>query len=118
MVHTHRHTDTHRHTQTHTHTAQKDARTCKVVVLWAGYQAFFNGENSIGDLSNFEQLKKKLQCADFSAYIQRFSYVFIDGGLVSETWHSFVPISNYWMHTQNRHTSFVVLGRSPPKQRV
>eukprot|EP00435_Cladocopium_sp_Y103_P037164 s2857_g9.t2 len=48
------------------------------------YEAFFNGENSIGDLSNFEQLKKKLQCADFSAYIQRFSYVFIDGGLVPE----------------------------------
>ena len=48
------------------------------------YEAFFNGENSIGDLSNFGKLKKELQCADFSSYIQRFSYLFLDGGLIPE----------------------------------
>ena len=48
------------------------------------YEAFFDGENSIGDLSNFGRLKKELQCADFSSYIQRFSYLFLDGGLIPE----------------------------------
>ena len=48
------------------------------------YEAFFDGENSIGDLSNFARLKKELQCADFSSYIQRFSYLFLDGGLIPE----------------------------------
>ncbi|CAK9009238.1 unnamed protein product [Durusdinium trenchii] len=48
------------------------------------YEAFFNGENSIGNLSNFQILKEKLKCAEFSAYLQRFSYVYIDGGLIPE----------------------------------
>ncbi|CAJ1345626.1 unnamed protein product [Effrenium voratum] len=48
------------------------------------YDEFFNGENSIGDLSNFNELREKLKCADFSSYIQRFSYVYLDGGLVPE----------------------------------
>ena len=48
------------------------------------YEAFFNGENSIGDLSNFEQLRQKLKCAPFSAYLHRFSYIYVDGGLIPE----------------------------------
>eukprot|EP00439_Symbiodinium_sp_Y106_P076391 s2490_g15.t1 len=48
------------------------------------YNAFFNGENSIGDLSNFEQLRQKLKCAPFSAYLHRFSYIYVDGGLIPQ----------------------------------
>ena len=47
------------------------------------YEAFFNGENSIGDLSNFDQLHRKLNCAPFSAYLHRFSYIYVDGGFLA-----------------------------------
>ena len=90
-AHTHTHTNTHPHTHPNPERRTHPRTHVQSCIPWA-YQAFFNGENRIGDLGNFEQLKKKLQCADFSAYIQRFSYVFIDGGLVPETWHSSVPI--------------------------
>lgn len=45
------------------------------------YQSFVNGEPLL-DMSNFDHLKKKLQCAPFSHYLARFSYVYLDTGLI------------------------------------
>lgn len=33
-------------------------------------------------MSGFDKLKDRLKCAPFASYIQRFSYVYIDGGLI------------------------------------
>ena len=42
-----------------------------------------NGE-SIGDMSEFAQLKEKLGCAPFTSYLDRFSYIYLDGGLIPD----------------------------------
>eukprot|EP00747_Dinoflagellata_sp_TGD_P026889 gnl/TRDRNA2_/TRDRNA2_132250_c0_seq1.p1 gnl/TRDRNA2_/TRDRNA2_132250_c0~~gnl/TRDRNA2_/TRDRNA2_132250_c0_seq1.p1 ORF type:complete len:581 (+),score=89.77 gnl/TRDRNA2_/TRDRNA2_132250_c0_seq1:3-1745(+) len=46
------------------------------------YENFVSGAQSIGDMSNFDRVKKSLSCAPFSHYIARFSYVYIDTGLL------------------------------------
>jgi len=46
------------------------------------YEAFVTGQQQLGDMSNFHRLQKKMNCAPFASYIQRFSYVYIDGGLI------------------------------------
>mmetsp|Transcript_166364 Transcript_166364/g.534379 ORF Transcript_166364/g.534379 Transcript_166364/m.534379 type:complete len:928 (+) Transcript_166364:123-2906(+) len=46
------------------------------------YESFVSGEQSVGDMSNFDRVRKRLKCAPFSAYIQRFSYVYVDTGLI------------------------------------
>jgi glycosyltransferase involved in cell wall biosynthesis len=52
------------------------------VFTFPEYEAFVSGEQSIGDMSNFDQLKSQLTCAPFSSYLNRFSYVYLDGGLI------------------------------------
>jgi hypothetical protein len=52
------------------------------VFTFPEYEAFSEGSDSIGDMSNFDSLKSRLTCAPFSSYINRFSYVYIDGGLI------------------------------------
>lgn len=46
------------------------------------YEAFSQRGESLGDMSNFERLQKKLQCKPFTHYLQRFSYVYFDSGLI------------------------------------
>lgn len=48
------------------------------------YGDFLTGANTIGDMSNFDALKGRLQCQPFSSYISRFSYVYLDTGLLPE----------------------------------
>lgn len=48
------------------------------------YEMFVSGEKQLGDMSNFDRLRKKLHCAPFSSYIHRFSYVYVDTGLIPE----------------------------------
>jgi len=49
------------------------------------YSMFFNGDDHIGDMSDFDAVKSRLQCAPFSSYISRFSYVYLDAGFIPET---------------------------------
>lgn len=46
------------------------------------YRQFESGEHHLGTFENFDRLKKQQGCAPFSSYIQRFSYVYLDGGLI------------------------------------
>mmetsp|Transcript_5663 Transcript_5663/g.13302 ORF Transcript_5663/g.13302 Transcript_5663/m.13302 type:complete len:912 (-) Transcript_5663:273-3008(-) len=46
------------------------------------YEAFVKGEQSLGDMSNFDRVRNKLKCKPFSAYIKHFDYVYLDTGLV------------------------------------
>merc|ERR1719197_1235839 len=52
------------------------------VFTFPEYEDFVSGEMSVGDMSNFDGLKSRLTCAPFSHYINRFSYVYLDGGLI------------------------------------
>lgn len=54
------------------------------VFTFPEYEAFVSGEMSIGDMSNFDSLKSRLTCAPFSSYINRFAYVYLDGGLIPQ----------------------------------
>mmetsp|Transcript_147574 Transcript_147574/g.269124 ORF Transcript_147574/g.269124 Transcript_147574/m.269124 type:complete len:932 (-) Transcript_147574:26-2821(-) len=54
------------------------------VFTYPEYEDFLQGRNSIGDMSNFDSLKSNLQCAPFASYVQRFSYVYLDGGLIPQ----------------------------------
>ncbi|CAE8736615.1 unnamed protein product, partial [Polarella glacialis] len=46
------------------------------------YEAFVSGKQEIGNMSNFREVKERLQCAPFSSYIQRFAYIYLDSGLL------------------------------------
>jgi len=46
------------------------------------YEEFVTGKHTIGDMGNFHRLQRRMQCAPFASYIQRFSYVYVDGGLI------------------------------------
>eukprot|EP00927_Polykrikos_kofoidii_P012147 TRINITY_DN15218_c0_g1_i1.p1 TRINITY_DN15218_c0_g1~~TRINITY_DN15218_c0_g1_i1.p1 ORF type:complete len:901 (+),score=102.44 TRINITY_DN15218_c0_g1_i1:18-2720(+) len=46
------------------------------------YEAFVNNRSNIGDMSFYDNVKKKRQCAPFSSYIRRFSDIYISGGLI------------------------------------
>lgn len=46
------------------------------------YGFFMNGVWNLGDMTKFSKLKSKLKCKPFSSYVQKFSYIYIDGGLV------------------------------------
>lgn len=46
------------------------------------YEDIVSGLRPLGDMSNFDRLRKKLQCAPFSHYLQRFSYVYLESGLI------------------------------------
>jgi glycosyltransferase involved in cell wall biosynthesis len=46
------------------------------------YRTFVDGEQPLGTFDNFDKLKERQKCAPFSSYIQRFSYVYVDGGLI------------------------------------
>lgn len=46
------------------------------------YEAFTKKGESLGDMSNFERVRKKLNCAPFTHYLSRFSYVYLDTGLI------------------------------------
>mmetsp|Transcript_73427 Transcript_73427/g.160825 ORF Transcript_73427/g.160825 Transcript_73427/m.160825 type:complete len:983 (+) Transcript_73427:116-3064(+) len=48
------------------------------------YEAFARKGEPLGDMSNFDRLRNKLQCKPFSHYINRFSYVYLDSGLIPE----------------------------------
>eukprot|EP00929_Paragymnodinium_shiwhaense_P070929 TRINITY_DN36023_c0_g1_i1.p1 TRINITY_DN36023_c0_g1~~TRINITY_DN36023_c0_g1_i1.p1 ORF type:complete len:556 (-),score=66.99 TRINITY_DN36023_c0_g1_i1:741-2408(-) len=48
------------------------------------YEDFSSGHRSIGDMSSFDHVKQKLQCAPFSSYIKRFGYVYLDSGLIPD----------------------------------
>lgn len=48
------------------------------------YEVFVKGEESIGDMSNFDSLRSRLKCAPFSSYIARFSNVYLDTGLIPQ----------------------------------
>lgn len=52
------------------------------VFTFPEYEAFTDGSQVVGDMSNFDKLKSRMTCAPFSSYINRFSYVYIDGGLI------------------------------------
>lgn len=51
---------------------------------FAEYAEFESGANDIGDMRGFDRVKEKLQCAPFSHYISRFSYVYLDAGLIPD----------------------------------
>jgi len=44
------------------------------------YENFLGHEERLGDMGNFRDLKSRLKCAPFSAYLNRFSYVYFDTG--------------------------------------
>jgi len=46
------------------------------------YENFVTGEQDVGPMDTFDRVKEKLQCKPFTFYIARFSYVYIDGGLL------------------------------------
>jgi len=48
------------------------------------YQDFITKKNSVGDMSNFDRLKSRLQCKPFTSYIERFKHYYIDTGLLPE----------------------------------
>eukprot|EP00933_Yihiella_yeosuensis_P071975 TRINITY_DN80236_c0_g1_i1.p1 TRINITY_DN80236_c0_g1~~TRINITY_DN80236_c0_g1_i1.p1 ORF type:complete len:930 (-),score=146.27 TRINITY_DN80236_c0_g1_i1:238-3027(-) len=56
----------------------------KKVMTFPEYEMFTKFNQSIGDMSKFDKLKKELQCAPFTAYLRRFSYLYFDGGLLPE----------------------------------
>lgn len=45
------------------------------------YDQFTKEHHDIGDMSNFEEIRNRMQCKPFSYYVQRFSYVYLDTGL-------------------------------------
>ena len=57
-------------------------RFSEKVFTFPEYGQFVSREMSIGDMSNFKALKSRLKCAPFASYINRFSYVYLDGGLI------------------------------------
>jgi len=50
--------------------------------LFPEYEDFITGKNHIGDMGNYDKLKKKLNCGTFEDYIRRFHYVYLDTGLI------------------------------------
>jgi len=50
--------------------------------LFPEYAQFASGESHIGDMGNFDRIKSDLKCARFPAYIERFSYIYLDAGLI------------------------------------
>lgn len=54
------------------------------VFTFPEYENFVDGSQSIGDMSNFDRLRSRLTCKPFSHYIHRFSYVYLDTGLIPE----------------------------------
>lgn len=48
------------------------------------YEQFTVRHESLLDMSSFEKLKKKLQCAPFTSYVQKFHYVYLDSGLIPD----------------------------------
>ncbi|CAJ1353419.1 unnamed protein product [Effrenium voratum] len=54
------------------------------VMTFPEYEMFTKQGESIGDMGEFEKLKKKLGCAPFTSYLDRFSYIYFDGGLIPD----------------------------------
>lgn len=54
------------------------------VMTFPEYEMFTKNGESIGDMSEFGEIKKRLGCAPFTSYLDRFSYIYIDGGLIPE----------------------------------
>eukprot|EP00913_Durusdinium_trenchii_P017524 g16465.t1 len=52
------------------------------VMTFPEYEMFTKNGETIGDMSEFGQLKQKLGCAPFASYLDRFSYIYLDGGLL------------------------------------
>lgn len=52
------------------------------VMSFPEYEQFTKFHESLGDMSEFAELKKRLGCAPFSSYLTRFSYVYLDAGLI------------------------------------
>jgi len=46
------------------------------------YEQFTVNRESLGDMSNFDRLKAKQKCAPFTSYVSRFSYIYLDAGLI------------------------------------
>ncbi|CAL1169086.1 unnamed protein product, partial [Cladocopium goreaui] len=54
------------------------------VMTFPEYEMFTKNGESIGDMSEFAALKEKLSCAPFTSYLDRFSYIYLDGGLIPD----------------------------------
>eukprot|EP00434_Breviolum_minutum_P001616 symbB.v1.2.001426.t1/scaffold34.1/size402451/7 len=54
------------------------------VMTFPEYEMFTKNGESIGDMSEFTQLKERLSCAPFTSYLDRFSYIYLDGGLIPD----------------------------------
>ena len=52
------------------------------VMTFPEYEMFTKNGETIGDMSEFGQLKQKLGCAPFASYLDRFFYIYLDGGLL------------------------------------
>eukprot|EP00927_Polykrikos_kofoidii_P049687 TRINITY_DN43710_c0_g1_i1.p1 TRINITY_DN43710_c0_g1~~TRINITY_DN43710_c0_g1_i1.p1 ORF type:complete len:934 (-),score=165.54 TRINITY_DN43710_c0_g1_i1:85-2691(-) len=52
------------------------------VFTFPEYKQFTDGTSQIGDLSNFDRVRNKLQCRPFSHYVSRFSYIYLEAGVI------------------------------------
>lgn len=49
------------------------------------YEDFRTGVQSVGNMDNYQETKDRLQCKPFSWYLDRFSYVYADSGMIAES---------------------------------
>jgi len=54
------------------------------VMTFPEYEMFTKNGESIGDMRGFQTVKDRLGCAPFTSYLDRFSYIYLDGGLIPD----------------------------------
>eukprot|EP00971_Amphidinium_carterae_P111017 2199045-Amphidinium_carterae.1 len=48
------------------------------------FEDFRSGKKTLGNMSSFDRIKRKLSCSDFSHFLDKFHYIYFDSGYIPE----------------------------------